>query len=68
MKNNQQQKKTGNNTPFADQVFDQMVQISKAHAYDIVSPQVKELQEENEKLKAENKRLKDRIAEFELIC
>lgn len=34
-----------------DNFFEQAANISKAHAYDIVSKQVQELQEENKRLK-----------------
>ncbi len=42
-----------NNQPpvIQDLLFEQMKTISKAHAYDIISEQVKELKEENENLK-----------------
>jgi len=40
-----------------DSLFEQMANISKASAYDIVSKQVKELQAENEALKAQIREL-----------
>lgn len=44
-----------------DSLFEQMSNISEAHAYDIVAPS---LQEENEKLKERVKYLEDLIMEY----
>ena len=44
-----------------DPLFEQIVNITKASAYDIVSKQCIELQAENEALKAEIKRLNEII-------
>ena len=44
-----------NNTPktgtFVDSLFEQAAQISKAHAYDIISQKAQELEVENKKLR-----------------
>jgi len=52
-----------------DNLFEQMANISKAHAYDIVSKQRDELLEENKRLKESVKYLQDLITEytFEII-
>lgn len=44
-----------------DNLFEQMANITKEHGYDILADQVKELKEENEKLKASNKMLLDAL-------
>lgn len=47
-----------------DQLLQQIVNIQKASAYDIVSKQCIELKAENEALKAEVKMLKELINEY----
>ena len=47
-----------------DGLFEQMANISKAHAYDIVSKQVQELKAENEALRQSNSELKIVISEL----
>jgi phosphoribosylaminoimidazole-succinocarboxamide synthase len=47
----QEQHNNQTSDPLSDQLFEQLGQISKAHAYDILVEQVKELKEENERLK-----------------
>ena len=42
-----------------DNLLNQIVNISKAAAYDVVAAQVKELQAENKALREDNKRLTD---------
>lgn len=46
-----------------DNLFEQMANISKAHAYDIVSKQRDELLEENKRLSASNKELMELVRE-----
>lgn len=50
-----------------DNLFEQMAQITKAHAYDIVSEQVKELQHENAILKIQLKAAEGLIAAYEKL-
>ena len=47
-----------------DNLLDQITNITKAHAYDILSQQVKELKEENEALRNRVKYLQDLINEY----
>lgn len=47
-----------------ENLFEQITQITKAHAYDIVSEQNKELQQENIALKYRVKYLEDLIREY----
>lgn len=48
-----------------DNLFEQMANISKAHAYDIVSKQAQELKEENDRLKRVNKELLEMVKTLE---
>lgn len=50
-----------------DTFFEQMTNISKAHAYDIVSDQVKELQEKNERLKEINMALAEALGKVQKV-
>lgn len=45
-------------------LHEQIINISKAGAYDALAPKFKELQEENEKLKERVKYLEDLILEY----
>lgn len=49
-----------------DNLMEQIVNISKASAYDIVSKQCVELKEENERLKKRLKELEDFILNFKI--
>ena len=49
-----------------DNLFEQFANISKAHAYDIISQQVIELKEENTKLRNRVKYLEELINEYTL--
>lgn len=49
---------------FSDNLRDQIVNITKAHAYDIAVEQIKELNTENNKLRARVKYLEDLIMEY----
>lgn len=55
------------NDPFSN-LFEQATQITKAHAYDIVSKQVGELQEENKRLKEKVDILREALAEIHYRC
>jgi uncharacterized membrane protein YgaE (UPF0421/DUF939 family) len=48
------QEQHNNVNSLSDQLFEGIINISKAHAYDILVEQVKELKEENERLKLRN--------------
>lgn len=47
-----------------DNLFEQIVNITKANAYDIICQKSKELEEENKKLKDRVKFLEDLINEY----
>ena len=50
-----------------DALFEQIINISKAHAYDIVSKQVQELTVENNKLKERIKFLDNLLDEYKTL-
>ena len=47
-----------------DNLLEQITNITKAHAYDIISQQAQELQQENKKLKYRVKYLENLIKEY----
>lgn len=53
-----------NTNPFGDMLFEQMTAISKAAAYDAISPEYSRLQSENKQLKERVKYLEDLIKEY----
>jgi gamma-glutamyl phosphate reductase len=61
------QEQHNNVNSLSDQLFEGIINISKAHAYDILVEQVKELTEENERLKLSQSKLSSTIQELKEV-